>query len=149
MIFTFRRVPPASTPSVPTWWSPLGRTGTRCWAAFNSFYEIAAESTMSRCRLWRNDQTGFKWNKTQRRFELGEYILTFFSRFEHGLNRSGVNYRRGHARYEFRISGRHDRRQIHVVFIGDFVVSCPARRTTRRIKGRRKEPWIEEGTPIV
>ena len=51
--------------------------------------------------------------------------------------------------YKLRLSDRHNFRQIHIVLIGDFLVSCPARGTTRRIKGRRKEPWIEEGTPIL
>src|SRR6266849_6067109 len=45
--------------------------------------------------------------------------------------------------YEFRLPDRQDFRQTHIVPIGAFLVSSPARRTKRRIKRRRKEPWIE------
>ena len=51
--------------------------------------------------------------------------------------------------WEFRLLDRQDFRQTHVVLIGAFLVSSPARRTKRRIKGRRKEPWIELETPII
>jgi hypothetical protein len=52
------------------------------------------------------------------------------------------------SEYELRLSDRHDLRQTHGVLIGAFLVSSPTRRTKRRIKGRRKEPWIELETPI-
>ena len=39
-------LPQAWTPSVPTWWSQLGRIGTKCWNASNRFYETASESIM-------------------------------------------------------------------------------------------------------
>lgn len=66
MIFTFGPLPQALMPSVPTWWSLLGRIGMQYWAASNRFYEIDGESIMPRCRLWRNDRIGFGLNKVHK-----------------------------------------------------------------------------------
>jgi len=63
MIFTFGPLPPAWTPSVPTWWSLLERIGMQCWAVSNRFYETDGESIMPRCRLWKNERTEFRWNR--------------------------------------------------------------------------------------
>ena len=46
MIFMFGPLPPAWTPSVPTWCFLLERIGMQCWAVSNRFYETDGESIM-------------------------------------------------------------------------------------------------------